>query len=111
MKRRSFLQGSVAGAAIASVPWLRAARLARADGNAGHLYELTSRPANYETARDTFTLQRTPSDRFYIRNHFDLPVGDPSTWATTWKLDVSGLVGKPRKNQRQPVALFKPAGT
>ena len=96
MKRRSFLQGSVAGAAIASVPWLRAARLARADGNAGHLYELTSRPANYETARDTFTLQRTPSDRFYIRNHFDLPVGDPSTWATTWKLDVSGLVGKPR---------------
>ncbi len=74
--------------------WLRAPHLARAEGT-GHLYELAARPANYESARDTFTMRLTPLERFYIRNHFDMPVGDPTTWAQTWKLDVKGLVGKP----------------
>lgn len=94
MKRRSFLQGSAAGVAIATIPWFRAPRLARADGT-GQLYELTSRPANYESARDTFTARITPAERFYIRNHFDLPVGDPATWPNTWRLEVRGQVGKP----------------
>jgi sulfite oxidase len=96
MKRRTFLQGSTAGFAIASVPWLRVPKLARAEDAAGHLYELTSRPANYESVRDTFTTRITPTGRFYIRNHFDLPAGDPRTWAASWKLDVSGLVAKPK---------------
>jgi DMSO/TMAO reductase YedYZ molybdopterin-dependent catalytic subunit len=73
---------------------LRVPRLARADEPGGHLYELTSRPANYESARDTFTTRITPLDRFYLRNHFDAPAGDPATWATSWKLHVQGAVAK-----------------
>lgn len=93
MKRRTFVQGI---ATIAAASWLRAPRLARAQGlGEGHLYELTARPANYESARDTFTMQRTPLERFYIRNHFDLPLGDPKTWADTWKLEIRGVVNKP----------------
>jgi DMSO/TMAO reductase YedYZ molybdopterin-dependent catalytic subunit len=88
------LQGTAT--ALASAAWLQVGKLARAEGEAGHLYELTSRPANYESTRDTFTTRITPLDRFYIRNHFDAPVGDPTTWATTWKLELKGLVAKPR---------------
>jgi DMSO/TMAO reductase YedYZ molybdopterin-dependent catalytic subunit len=94
MKRRTFLHGSAAGAAIASVSWLRVPRLARAEGK-GHLFELTARPANYESVRETFTTRITSLDRFYIRNHFDLPAGDPATWAKTWRLELRGLVRKP----------------
>jgi DMSO/TMAO reductase YedYZ molybdopterin-dependent catalytic subunit len=86
-----FLHASAAGVAI---PWLDVPRLARAEGT-GHLYELASRPANYESARDTFTMRITPLERFYIRNHFDLPVGDPATWAQSWRLQIQGQVGKP----------------
>jgi DMSO/TMAO reductase YedYZ molybdopterin-dependent catalytic subunit len=84
VNRRAFLRGTAAGIAMLHVP-----RLARAD--AGYLYELTSRPANYETARDTFTMRLTPAERFYIRNHFDLPAGDPAGWAKTWRLEIGGL--------------------
>jgi DMSO/TMAO reductase YedYZ molybdopterin-dependent catalytic subunit len=78
--------------------WLRAPKLAWADSptGSGQLYELTARPANYESTRDTFTTRITPLDRFYLRNHFDIPVGDPATWPTTWKLEVEGVVAKPR---------------
>lgn len=97
VKRRSFLQGAAAaGLAAVGSNWLRVPRLARADGDPGHLYELSSRPMNYESARDTFTTRITPLERFYIRNHFDAPTGDPASWATSWKLDIKGLVGKPR---------------
>ncbi len=88
MQRRTFMQGSVAALAMLRVP-----RLARADG--GGLLELASRPANYESVRSTFTTRITPLEQFYIRNHFDQPVGDPATWAQTWKLEIGGLVGKP----------------
>ncbi|MBA2539461.1 MAG: sulfite oxidase [Deltaproteobacteria bacterium] len=91
MQRRTFLQGSLA--ALAGVH-LRAPTLAWAK-EAG-LYELTARPANYESTRNTFTTRITPLDRFYIRNHFDLPVGDAKTLASTWKLEVRGLAAKPQ---------------
>lgn len=91
MNRRTFLHASAAGAALS---WLRVPKLARADVT-GHLYELAARPANYESARDTFAMRITPLERFYIRSHFDMPVGDPATWAQTWKLEVKGLVSKP----------------
>ena len=78
-------------AALVGAAWLRVPKLGWADGDTGHLYELTSRPTNYESARDSFTTQLTPLDRFYIRNHFDAP---PTI--DGWKLDVKGLVGKPR---------------
>jgi len=56
-----------------------------------HLFELTSRPANYEAIRSTFTQRITPVEQFFIRSHFDAPV-DP---ANNWKLVVRGLVQKP----------------
>ena len=39
----------------AAVAWLRVPRLVRAE-QSGHLYELTSRPANYESTRDTWAM-------------------------------------------------------
>lgn len=104
MQRRTFLRASAAGLAVAG---LRVPRLARADGPAGHLYELASRPANYEATRDTFTTRITPIERFYIRNHFDLPAGDPATWAKTWRLEVRGLVKKPVAFALEDLAKLK----
>jgi sulfite oxidase len=78
MERRAFLGASAVGLA-----WLRAPRLAAADGQ---LYELTSRPINYESPRAAFTERITPIDRFYIRNHFDAPTID----AKVWKLAIRG---------------------
>jgi sulfite oxidase len=93
MQRRTLLRGSAAGLAIAGAHWLRVPKLVRADDKpAGHLYELTSRPANYESTRDTFTTRVTPIERFYIRNHFDIPTGDMADW----KLELKGLVAKPQ---------------
>ena len=96
MDRRTFLGSS---AIAASAYMLRVPSLARADEPAVPiepvLYELTPRPPNYESVRSTFTARITPVERFYIRNHFDLPLGNPADWPKTWKLEVRGLVGKP----------------
>lgn len=96
MNRRAFLRGS---ALATGAYFVRVPKLAWADEPAvpveATLYELTSRPANYEAVRSTFTMRITPLERFYIRNHFDLPVGNPADWPKTWKLEVRGLVGKP----------------
>ena len=96
MNRRTFVTTSSACLALAATRWLRVPQLARAETSPGQLYELTSRPANYEAARTTFTERITAVDRFYIRNHFDMPAGDPASWATTWRLELGGLVDKPR---------------
>lgn len=97
MNRRAFLKGS---AVATGAYFIRVPKLGFADEPVvpveNLLYELTSRPANYESVRSTYTMRITPLERFYIRNHFDLPVGDPAEWAKTWKLEVRGLVGKPR---------------
>ena len=93
MQRRSLLQGAAAGLAA---HWLGVPKLARAEGEPGRLYELSPRPINYESTRDTFTTRITPLDRFYLRNHFDAPTGDPATWAASWKLEIKGSVAKPR---------------
>jgi sulfite oxidase len=95
MERRTFLGGSAAALAMLRVP-----RLARADE--GTLLELTSRPANYEAVRDTFMTRITPLERFYIRNHFDAPAD-----LAAWKLDVSGLVDRPRTFALADLAKLK----
>lgn len=86
MNRRSFLRRSALGAAAAAV-WLEAPSLARAAGP-GHLVPLAVRPPNYESVRSTFTARVTPLERFYLRNHFDVPAVDPKAW----RLRVHGLV-------------------
>src|SRR5690242_20652478 len=98
MQRRTFLRSSAAGIGLAGAHWLRVPKLVRADDKpaaagdgTGHLYELTSRPANYESTRDTFTMRVTPVERFYIRNHFDIPTSDMKDW----KLELKGLIAKP----------------
>lgn len=90
--RRTFLKG--AGAMSFAMPF--ASRLlpnAYADGGAlaNPMIERTARPLNYETPLDVFTTRITPLERFYIRNHFDVPMLD----ATTWRLRIEGLVDKP----------------
>src|SRR5216683_7849571 len=85
--RRRFVQSSLAGAAAC---WLNVPSLARAKGR-DELIRMTERPLNYESVRSTFTTRLTPVDRFYLRNHFDLPVVD----VQAWRLRVHGLVEQP----------------
>lgn len=87
--RRQFLKSSAVGLGAAAW-WLHAPTLARAAGG-GELIQLSERPLNYESVRSTFTTRLTPLDRFYLRNHFDVPEIDPKAW----RLAVHGLVEKP----------------
>ncbi len=89
MDRRRFLKTSAVGLGAAAW-WLRVPTLARADGGGG-LIPLSERPLNYESVRATFTTRVTPLDRFYLRNHFDVPEVD----AKAWRFAVHGLVEKP----------------
>lgn len=56
------------------------------------MIERSQRPANYETPLDVFTTRITPLQRFFVRNHFDLP-----TWLDpkAWRLQIDGLVEEP----------------
>src|SRR5438067_2747786 len=85
--RRRFLESSVAGAVAF---WLEVPKLAQAK-ESPQLLRLTERPLNYESVRATFTSRITPTERFYLRNHFDLPTVD----VQAWRLNVHGLVEKP----------------
>jgi sulfite oxidase len=89
MDRRQFLKSSLAGAAAAAC-WVRVPSLAHAKGRA-ELVRMTERPPNYESVRSAFTTRITPVEKFYLRNHFDLPVIDTARW----RLNVRGLVEKP----------------
>ena len=87
MDRRTFLKSSVITAAAA---FIEVPRLAQASTRGG-LIRMSERPLNYESVRSTFTTRITPLDKFYLRNHFDVPQVD----AGTWRLKVHGLVDKP----------------
>jgi sulfite oxidase len=89
MDRRSFLRRSAVGLA-ATAWWLEAPSLAVA-AEGGALVPLTVRPPNYESVRSTFTTRITPLERFYLRNHFDVPEVSPAAW----RLELGGLVEKP----------------
>ncbi|MFN2548033.1 MAG: sulfite oxidase [Myxococcales bacterium] len=85
LDRRRFLAGAAATAAWTQVP-----TFARAKGRQD-FFRMTERPLNYESVRSTFTTRITPIERFYLRNHFDLPQVD----VKAWRLNVKGLVEKP----------------
>lgn len=87
--RRRFLKSSLSGAAAVAW-WLKVPNFARAKGR-DELIRMTERPPNYESIRSTFTTRITPVERFYLRNHFDLPTVD----VAKWRLNVRGLVEKP----------------
>ncbi len=89
MDRRSFLKTSALGV-VAAAYWLEAPSLAYAE-EGGTLVPLSRRPPNYESLRSTFTTRITPLERFYLRNHFEIPKVDPKDW----RLEVGGLVEKP----------------
>ena len=86
MDRRSFLKNTALGVAAAAW-WIEAPTLARAK-ESGHLVPRAVRPPNYEAVRKTFTMRVTPLERFYLRNHFDVPEVD----VRTWRLSVAGAV-------------------
>src|SRR2546421_1578322 len=107
MDRRRFLKSSLAGAAAAGW-WLNVPRLARAKGRE-ELIRMTERPLNFESVRSTFTTRVTPIERFYLRNHFDIPMVDMATW----RLRIRGLVEKPLSLslldlQRMPEVAVEP---
>lgn len=85
LDRRRFLQSSLMAAC-----WLKAPSLAYAKSSP-ELLRMTERPLNYESVRSTFTSRITPVDRFYLRNHFDIPDVD----VKVWRLAVHGVVEKP----------------
>jgi sulfite oxidase len=88
LDRRQFLKSSLSGAA-AFACWVKVPTLAHAKGRAD-LIRMTERPPNYESVRSTFTTRITPVERFYLRNHFDLPTID----VAKWRLRVHGLLEK-----------------
>lgn len=92
LRRRDVLAGATGLALAAPFSSLLVPRPARAVGapDAG-LVELTRRPANYEAPVDVFSTRVTPIERFYVRNHFDVPVLDHAKW----RLNIQGLVDQP----------------
>ena len=90
LDRRRFLQSSLASAAAATW-WLKVPSLAYAAKGSAELIRRSERPPNYESVRSAFTTRITPLDRFYLRNHFDIPKVD----VAKWRLNVRGLVEKP----------------
>lgn len=54
---------------------------------------VSEHPLNAEPHLDAFQEQVTPTDLFYVRNHFDVP----EILAQTWKLSVNGEVSKPQQ--------------
>jgi sulfite oxidase len=89
LDRRRFLQTSLTSAAALAC-WMEVPALARAKGKE-ELIRRTERPMNYESVRSTFTTRITPLERFYLRNHFDMPEVD----VAKWRLQIRGLVEKP----------------
>ena len=89
LDRREFLKTSLSGAAALAC-WVEIPALARAKGK-DELIRRTERPLNYESVRSTFTTRITPVERFYLRNHFDIPQVD----VAKWRLQIRGLVEKP----------------
>jgi DMSO/TMAO reductase YedYZ molybdopterin-dependent catalytic subunit len=55
------------------------------------LVQIEERPKIGETPQDTLKSWITPNPLFYVRNHFDTPTVDE----TTWRLNVEGLVSEP----------------
>src|SRR5437763_14972393 len=90
LDRREFLKTSLSGAAALAC-WVEIPMLARAKGK-DELIRRTERPLNYESVRSTFTTRITPVERFYLRNHFDIPEID----VARWRLQVRRLVDKHR---------------
>lgn len=97
-RRRDVLIG--AGVALTAAPLLTTGRARAADGataspvTAGGLLERSRRPPNLEAPLDVFTTRITPIDRFYMRNHFDLPTADVVD-PLRWRLSIAGLVDAP----------------
>lgn len=57
------------------------------------LQVVTERPFNAEVLLEQQRDVLTPNDRFYVRNHFDVPELAPDTWTLT----VDGLVDRERR--------------
>jgi DMSO/TMAO reductase YedYZ molybdopterin-dependent catalytic subunit len=91
--RRMFLAGA-AGSLLFS-------RRAQAGGE---LIEMAKRPPNYEAPRSVFTARVTPTESFYVRNHYDTPAVD----AASWRLKISGLVEKPIELSLNDLAKLPP---
>jgi DMSO/TMAO reductase YedYZ molybdopterin-dependent catalytic subunit len=87
LSRRSVLQG------LAAVPFAGAAVQAVADDSALQpgLNTLQKQPDNLEFKFSGLNSFITPTEQFYVRNHFEPPVVDPKTW----RLKVAGNVEKP----------------
>ena len=94
--RREFLpslaRASAGAAALSSIPaWARHA-IAKRDGPPIELIERNRWPEHWETTVEGLGHSWiTRNDRFFVRTHFPVPPVDPATW----RLEVSGLVGKP----------------
>jgi DMSO/TMAO reductase YedYZ molybdopterin-dependent catalytic subunit len=94
--RRALLKGaaglSFAAPFLSSLAPLRSSRALAAGAPLVHpMIERAARPLNYETPMDGLSTRITPIERFYIRNHFDLPSID----AASWRLSIGGLVDRP----------------
>ena len=92
--RRRFLRGVAAAAPVA---YLSPGQLAAFDSDkpqndrAGPLIVRQKEPENLEMPFRELNSFITPTDRFYVRNHFPIPKID----VQSWRLRVEGAVEKP----------------
>lgn len=69
---------------------------------------LTSRPPQLETPMKYFETAITPNDAFYVRYHINPPT---SVDLSTWRLKISGQVGKPLELSMSDLQSQFPAAT
>ena len=102
MDRRRFLEAGLATGAYALATRLSHAEPA-ADAVERPLIQLSSRPANYESVRSTFTARITPTRSFYVRTHDDAPEIDHGAF----RLSIAGLVKTPLSLSLADLAAMK----
>jgi DMSO/TMAO reductase YedYZ molybdopterin-dependent catalytic subunit len=88
LNRRDFLRGTAAALPLA---WGSGLLFAGEDQKLGGLITREKEPVNLESPFGQLDGFLTPTERFYVRNHFAMP----SIKAADWRLQVAGAVERP----------------
>ena len=102
MDRRRFLEAGLATGAYALATRLTQAQPAT-EAVERPLLQLSSRPANYESVRSTFTTRITPTHRFYVRTHDDAPTMEPGAF----RFSIGGIAKTPLSLSLAELAAMK----
>ena len=92
LSRRRFLEEAAIGAAALGLSSTARAATRRSAADQGlKLVPKSEHPPNWETPVAAFLEERTPTDLFFIRSHFEYPQIDRDSWT----FSIEGLIEKP----------------